>query len=373
MSIKGLPTGLVADTGPPAGAETAFAEGADGLVRVLLEGGSLSDGLSRICAGIDSELSDDGVRSTVCLVREGRLSYVAGPGLPSAFWRAVNGLQVARHNGACGRAAVLAEPVFVPDVLDSPTYALYRDLIRPLGVRSVWAMPVLDGSGQVLATVSMHFPRRQDGPPERAQEPMQRLVALVRTALVVQDLGQQGDRDIAGLLRYMQGSSIGCIEWDPDFRIRFSNPAAAEMFGYLPDRLVGMTGEDFLLHDKDRKGLAAIKQDMRRGGMRHMHTYARCRRSDGVPIWVEWFNLAVTGRDGRITGFLSLLKNVTESTLIRRYMDRVASLPESRWRLELPRPPGGADPQCHGGGCRRGRLGGFEPECCPGAFHQCAR
>ncbi|MDN3517994.1 EAL domain-containing protein [Aquisalimonas lutea] len=329
MPIKGLSTGLVADTGPPAGAETAFTEGADTLAHVLLEGGSLSDALSRICAGIDSELGDDGVRSTVCLIREGRLSYVAGPGMPGAFWRAVNGLQVARQSGACGRAATLAEPVFVADVLDSPAYARYRELIRPLGVGSVWAVPVLDGSGQVLATVSMHFPQRMDAPPEGAQEPMQRLVGLVRTALVIEELGQQGDRDIAGLLRYIQGSSIGCIEWDPDFRIRFGNPAAAEMFSYLPDHLIGMTGEDFLLHDKDRKGLTAIKQDMRRGGMRHMHTYARCRRSDGVPIWVEWFNLAVTGRDGRITGFLSLLKDVTESTLIRRYMDRVASLPEA--------------------------------------------
>ncbi|WP_290630145.1 EAL domain-containing protein [Aquisalimonas sp.] len=320
-------TGLGNHSGQVELSVSRFTDGAHLLTGILLGGGSLAHALSSLCDALDRELGDYRVTTTVHVMRGGHLRYSAGPAMPAVYGRIIDNIQPGERSGGCGLAALRGEPVFVEDAATASCYSEFRDVVNALGFRAAWSMPVLDDSGAVVATVALHFQEPCKTPPSRLHEPMQRLVALVGTAIATHEWTQHQHGDVAGLQRHMQGSPIGCIEWGPDFRIRHCNEAAGRTLGYLPDRLVGMEAGDFLLREDDRAGLASVKRDLLGGGVRHLHTYARNRRQDGVPIWCEWFNLALGDRHGGITGFLSLVKDVTESTLARRYTDRLARLP----------------------------------------------
>ncbi|SEP03549.1 bifunctional diguanylate cyclase/phosphodiesterase [Aquisalimonas asiatica] len=278
---------------------------------------------------MDRELEEHGVTTTVHVMRGGQLRYSAGPAMPAVYGRILDNILPGERSGGCGLSALRGEPVFVDDAAVAACYSDFRDVVNALGFRATWSMPVLNDDGAVLGTVALHFQSPCKAPPAGVHEPMRRLVALVGTAIATHEWTQHHHGEVAGLQRHMQGSPIGCIEWGPDFRIRHCNEAAGRILGYLPDRLVGMEAGDFLLREDDRAGLTSVKRDLLSGGVRHLHTYARNRRQDGVPIWCEWFNLAVGDRHGGITGFLSLVKDVTESTLARRYTDRLARLPST--------------------------------------------
>lgn len=320
-------TGLGTYSGQVEFSVSRFTEGAHQLTGILLSGGSLAHALSSLCGAMDRELGHYGVMTTVHVMRGGHLRYSAGPAMPAVYGRIVDNVLPGERVGACGLAALHGEAVFVEDATRACCYADFRDVVDALGFHSTWSNPVLSEDGAVLATATIHFEDAFEAPPADVVEPMQRLVALVGTAIATHEWSQRHHGEIAGLQRHMQGSPIGCIEWGPDFRIRHCNEAAGRILGYLPDRLVGMEAGDFLLREDDRAGLTSVKRDLLSGGVRHLHTYARNRRQDGVPIWCEWFNLALGDRHGGIAGFLSLVKDVTESTLARRYTDRLASQP----------------------------------------------
>ncbi len=141
---------------------------------------------------------------------------------------------------------------------------------------------------------------------------------------------EDGRGDLAGLRRYLQHSSIGCIEWTPDFRVRRCNQAACRMLAYPAVALLDMHAEELLLRKRDRKGFTPVAKQLCSGRVDHVEHVARSRRGDGVPIWCDWLHLVMRDHGGGVAGYFSVIREVTEETLVRRYMDRMASVPAGR-------------------------------------------
>jgi len=84
------------------------------------------------------------------------LHVMAAPSLPPTFNSAIDGIEIGEGVGSCGTAAWRKEPVEVNDIASDPLWANCRDLALNHGLAACWSMPVLDSSGQVLATFAVY-------------------------------------------------------------------------------------------------------------------------------------------------------------------------------------------------------------------------
>lgn len=89
---------------------------------------------------------------------EGVLRHAAGPSLPVAYLRAIDGLPVGHGRGACGTAAAINEVVIVEDIFADPLTEGFVELCREHNLRSAWSTPLNDTSGTVIGTFAVYHP-----------------------------------------------------------------------------------------------------------------------------------------------------------------------------------------------------------------------
>jgi diguanylate cyclase (GGDEF)-like protein/PAS domain S-box-containing protein len=95
--------------------------------------------------------------SILLLSRDGlRLMPGAGPSLPAAIIRAVDGLRIGPSVGSCGTAVYRRETVIVKDIARDPLWNDYRDFVVPHGYRSCWSAPILSHQGDPLGVFAMY-------------------------------------------------------------------------------------------------------------------------------------------------------------------------------------------------------------------------
>ncbi|MEP7453316.1 diguanylate cyclase, partial [Phyllobacterium sp. SB3] len=123
--------------------------------------------LDRLVRMMESQL--EGVFGSILLMDENgtRLKHGAGPTLPQAYSRAIDGLVIGPDAGSCGTAAYRSESVIVADISTDPLWINFRDLAAAHQLRSCWSAPILSHQGTVLGTFALYSADvRSPGPPE---------------------------------------------------------------------------------------------------------------------------------------------------------------------------------------------------------------
>lgn len=96
-----------------------------------------------------------------------------------------------------------------------------------------------------------------------------------------------------------------------DHRVRYASPSVARAWGYEPEELIGQSKLDFVLADD-----APAVMDARRTALASPDDTAavefRVSRKDGSLVWVESHMRATVDEDGRATGTVSIVREVTE-------------------------------------------------------------
>jgi len=103
-----------------------------------------------------------------------RLSHGAAPSLPEEYRTEIDGVEIGPDVGSCGSAAFLGEEVFVECIATDHRWIDYRDLAAEHGLRACWSVPVLDASGDVLATFALYY--------SRPRSPLAGEITLIRNA-----------------------------------------------------------------------------------------------------------------------------------------------------------------------------------------------
>ncbi|MGZ8259389.1 MAG: hybrid sensor histidine kinase/response regulator [Caldimonas sp.] len=185
--------------------------------------------------------------------------------------------------------------------------------IRKDGTR-FWAnvviSPLVDGSGVLLGyskvTRDLTERRRQE---ERLRESEQRLRLIV-----------DGVKDHA---MFLTGSEGLVKSW---------NPAAQQVLGYAPSEIIGR--EAAVLYPPHERTAGRPQAEMAaaaHAGSFHAHAWKV--RADGTDVWTDVSITAIRDRDGRLNGFVSILRDLTEQRRIeeleaegRRILEFIAML-----------------------------------------------
>ncbi len=134
-------------------------EGQNQILEQIAQGQPLQTTLGSLATVIESHSDQDLACSFLLFdAAERRLRHGAAPSLPKAYCEAVDGISIGPEVGSCGTAVHFVASVIVEDIATDPLWAAFRELALQFGLRSCWSTPVMDSSGQVLATFAMYHP-----------------------------------------------------------------------------------------------------------------------------------------------------------------------------------------------------------------------
>jgi diguanylate cyclase (GGDEF)-like protein len=125
------------------------------VLKAIATGRSLPDAMEIICRRVEGLLP--GVACSVLAVDSGVLRPLAGPSLPEAYNRALDGYPIGPAAGSCGTAAYLGVEVDVVDILTDPRWEEARPFVVDLGYTSCWSAPIRARNGDTLGTFAFYY------------------------------------------------------------------------------------------------------------------------------------------------------------------------------------------------------------------------
>lgn len=107
---------------------------------------------------------------------------------------------------------------------------------------------------------------------------------------------------------------MGMIEWDTDFNVRAWNPGAVHIFGYSEAEMTGRSATT-IVPEFEYPKVAVVMERLGSGekdvSLRNLNV-----RKDGTIITCDWFNTCLLDADGRIAGYASLVRDVSDRASI---------------------------------------------------------
>ena len=105
-----------------------------------------------------------------------RLSHSVSK-LPDEFNDTADGTPIHPKAGSCGAAAYFKTPFIVSDIYTHPNWQTYVELMKKVGLRACWSMPILSKDDLVLGTFAIYSPE--------AGEPNKYELEILETAAFV--------------------------------------------------------------------------------------------------------------------------------------------------------------------------------------------
>ena len=221
-------------------------------LEMLAAGVALREILDTIAHTIE-ELDPGSIVSIVIVDPTGtRIRSFAGPSLPAAFARAIDGTQIGPTVGSCGTAIYRRERVIVTDIENDPLWADFRELARPHGLRACWSSPLVGSDGRLLGSFAVYY-REPRGPDESSLDLVARAshiagIAIERRQLDdrlraltdrVEAIREDERTQIAREVHDELGQSLTALKMDIAWVMR--RLAQAHVNGVLADKLTQMT------------------------------------------------------------------------------------------------------------------------------------
>jgi diguanylate cyclase (GGDEF)-like protein/PAS domain S-box-containing protein len=147
---------------------------------------------------------------------------------------------------------------------------------------------------------------------------------------------QQGEQLAAQKLRmHFERTPLAVLEWDLEQRITAWNPAAEAIFGFPAYDALGKNLPTLLGSEAERRNVETMCNELVAASDGGKTTLTNVTRG-GRTIHCEWYNTPLIGAKGEVTGFASLVHDVTERLNTERtihYMahhDALTGLPNRR-------------------------------------------
>ena len=266
------------------------------VLELIATGTALPDVLDGLCRVIDEQSGQ--ISSIYLLDRDGRhLKFAGGPGVPQAWREASNVVAAVPGNTACGTAVNSRRQVVVPDVLASPLYTGWGDVIRASGFASLWSTPFYSEHGEVLGTFAVFS--RTSRQPDAAQ------LAFVDRATHLASIAVERHRTEADLReserRFSTAfySSPACFTINRflDGQFLYVNDKFVSMFGYSRSEAIGGTalGLNLWGDPTQRAELWTLLRE--RGAAHDFEARARTKSGEIIDVLVWMGRIEILGEE----------------------------------------------------------------------------
>ncbi len=124
-------------------------------------------------------------------------------------------------------------------------------------------------------------------------------------------LSAERDELLARMRMLFDRMPVGCVVNDENFAIVDWNPACERIFGFTRAEVAGKSPYDTIVPPEGHAVVREIEARMRAGDA-SAHGLGRNVTKDGRTVKCEWTNTPLVADDGRVTGFLSMVQDVTD-------------------------------------------------------------
>ncbi len=222
------------------------------------------------------------------------------------------------------------EPVFAPNVEECEVCQRYGSRLDEIGVKGIIIWPIVSESGKLLAVMSLATKEAKDTLIETRGffHTVSELLTTVIERLKAEEALRLSDRRYWELLTYIgKGVTVSNL----DERITFVNKVFADMLGYEPEELVGMSIVDILPPAEIERVFEKIEE--RKLGRTESYIVSMLRkdgterivRVSAVPSWHE---------QGHVEGSIAFMTDITDQTRaeneVRRLNEELSELVEER-------------------------------------------
>ncbi|HBQ61248.1 MAG TPA: hypothetical protein DD671_16935, partial [Balneolaceae bacterium] len=98
-----------------------------------------------------------GIRVSVTLVEDGKLSNFCAPTLPKQYLDEIDGIEIGDNTGSCATAAFRKEQVIASNIFEDPLWENYHYLGTKFGFSACWSVPIFNSKGEVTATFAVYY------------------------------------------------------------------------------------------------------------------------------------------------------------------------------------------------------------------------
>ena len=148
----------------------------------LANGVPVREALIGVCDYIDAE--SPGVVSAVLMLDESEMQFrlVAGPRVPAALGKAIDGLRAPPCDGTCGTTPQQGRPVTAWDIRKDPLFVDRGDTALSSGFAAAWSLPIWSTKRTTLGRVVIFHPNSRSAVAE-IPKPMETAVHLAAIAI----------------------------------------------------------------------------------------------------------------------------------------------------------------------------------------------
>lgn len=177
--------------------------------------------------------------SVLLLEADGKhLHHRAGPRLPEAYRRAIDGSPIGPAAGSCGTAVYRAEPVIVTDIARDPLWKDYAEIALSQGLHACWSTPIFSAAHKVLGTFAVYYPTVREPDPAHHQ-----FIATATHTAAIAIERQYAETALRDSVEYshtiFDNVADGIITINAEGIVESYNRSAELMFGYSAEEIVG--------------------------------------------------------------------------------------------------------------------------------------
>lgn len=184
-----------------------------------------------------------GMICSILQVTNNRVYDLASPSLPHEYLELISGLEIGENEGSCGTAAFTKETVIVNDIDTDFRWNKYRDIANQFKLKACWSTPIIDSSGNVIATFANYY-RECKTPNAKEEITIKRagqLIQIILEGFLKGKLIKESEKRFKSLVHNME---VGVLLQDSEAEILLCNPKALELLGLTEDQLLGKTSFD---------------------------------------------------------------------------------------------------------------------------------
>lgn len=278
------------------------------ILELVVEEAPLNATLEAIVLEVEA-LSKSGVIASILLLDEDKLHlrHGAGPNLPQAYNKAIDGIEIGPNAGSCGTAVYRNESVFVSDIAQDPLWADFRELAVRHGLRACWSLPIRSVQGEILGTFAMYH--REPRVPVTADLAIVDFV--VRTAGIVIARARTETSLRASEARYRQivegAEDFAIVTLDGAGIITGWNSGAEHLVGYSIEEALGQAGG--LFFTEEDKADQVPERELQKALAEGRAVNERWQfRKDGSRFWGSGLTMPLADGHG---GFVKIFRDRT--------------------------------------------------------------
>jgi PAS domain S-box-containing protein len=233
-----------------------------------------------------------------------RFEQTAGPNLPAAYRRAVEGMEVCPVNGPCGAVISRRQRVVVADLAASEEFAPFASFALPLGIRAGWFAPILSSNGKLLGTIARYY---EDCEPLLQDDLLEGIVTRT-TATIIES--RRAEEARGRLVALVQSSDDAIISKDLNGVIQSWNSGAERLFGYTAQEAIGQPVTMLIPPDHANEETTILERIRRGERIEHYETIRR--RKDGTFVDISLTVSPIVNEHRQILGASKIARNISE-------------------------------------------------------------